>query len=382
MCVVSNKTLLPIQDIRSKVDRKDVIIGTQIDDPLNNAAPQMEDETEAVACARLLPMGDVPLSPDILEQLESQGVSNELIDAQMLQEKLDLVPGPAGLGHSEGPVFPKRVRHTALIFFARVAEETGLPHRSWSEAAALLDMYHLKTQDPDNILPAITTLHLTCAALMLILRKNEDASVLVGGSSYVQYASKFALDLQRSGYSTVNTEVTGGMIHVQEKRVLEALGWRILVSTAESWASKFIVRLDVISSSLLKQSLQQVWRRCISGARLFMLQQAVSAELPPRMLAAGLLGIGLVGARVLPLEAIQPDELSFEEWKNLYREVQPQDSEPYCSSLGSHWQGLLNLLTVAVGADLSMLKQACHLACLSMRDARHAGSDLCAAPGS
>jgi len=373
-------TALPMKRVRAKVDRIDVIIGTKIDDPINNAVMHMEDETEAAACARQLPTGDVSSSPDILDELEAQGVCIELIDAQTSQEKRDLVPGPAGLGHADGPVFPQSLRHTTLIFFACVAEETALPQRSWSEASALLDMYHLKTQDPDHILPAITALPLTCAAVMLILKKKEDATVLVGGSSYIPYASKFAQNLQRSGYPTVNTEVTGEMINLQERRVLEALGWRIQVSTAESWASTFIVRLDVISSSLLKQSLQEVLRRSISGARLFMLQQAVSAEQPPRMLAAGLLGIGLVGARVLPLEAIQPDELSYEEWKNLYEEIQPQDCAPYCDLSRCHWQRLLNLVTLAVGADLSVLKQACHLASFAMREARHAGSDLFAAP--
>lgn len=327
----------------------------------------MSEHTEAGSGTTCSLIGGVPLSPGILEQLDDQGVPDELLETRTLQEKQALGLRPAGVGCAEGCVLPPAVRRAALSFLCCVVEQSGLPQTSWMEASALLDMYHLKTQDPGCILRTITTLPATCAALMSILKKNDDMNVLVGGSSFVQYASAFAQKLHDLGYPTVKTAVTCGMVNDQERRVLEALSWRIQVSTTESWANTFITRFNVLTSNVLSLSLQWVWQQGIFGARLFMMQQALSPEQPPKMLAAGLLALGLAGARLLPLEAIQPEELSYEEWQQLYEEVQPQEPQPHCALPRGHWQSLLHLLTVAVGTDLSMVKQACHLACCCMR---------------
>jgi len=364
---MQSHTAMLTRDVKVEVPQSSDFINTQIGDGMGEAVMSMEEQTTAGADARQLSLGDVFLSPGILDQLDAQCVSNELLEMQMLQEKQAFAPGSASLGRAERPVLQPHIRFITLRFLSHIAQQIGLPEMSWIEAPALLDMYHLKTRETGCNVHAITTLPATCAAVVCILKKNDDATALVGGSSFVRHASWFAQHLQQSGYPTVNTEMTAKMINDQERHVLEALDWRIQVSTTESWASTFITRFNVLTRSLLKQSMQRVRQQSIFGARHFMMQQAVNPEQPPRVLATGLLGIGLVGVCLLPLEAIQPDDMSCAEWKQLYAEIQPQQPQPHCAIPDGLWQNLLNLLIVAVGADLSMIKHASRLAATSLR---------------
>jgi len=354
---------------------------TQSGDVMDKASAPMDEQTRAGVDTKNPSIKDIFLSPYILEQLDAYCVPHELLETQTMQEKKALAPGTASLKCADGPVLQPQIRFITLNFLSHIAQQVNLAETSWFEAVTLLDMYHLKTRDPGCILDAIATLPATCAALVSILKKNDDATELVEGSCFVQHASLFAQRLQQSGYPTVNTKVTAGMINVQERRVLEALSWRIRVSTTESWASTYVSRFNVLSQSLLTPSLKWVWQQSILGARFLMMQQAVNPEQPPRVLAAGLLGIGLVGAGLLPLQAIQPDELSFEEWQKLYSEIKQRQPEPHCAIPEGHWQNLLGLFTAAVGTDLSMVKRACHLACISMSHGWSSPVKLGACPG-
>jgi len=322
---------------------------------------------------------DACIDSAIEDALDAQGVANELLDDWKVREERALKPQKEG---SEAWALPPHVRQTALRFVSHIAQLVGLPQKSWFEAATLLDVYILKTTDSKlKMQTAIEDLPSICSALVAILKKNDCATALVAGSNFVPQACLFAQYLQRLGFSAVNVDVTCEMIKTQEKNVLEALGWRILVPTTESWTSTYSARFNVLTRSLLVPSLNWVWQQGLFGARLIMMRQAVNEELPPRVLAAGLLGMGLVGARLLPLEAIRPPQMTSEEWKQLYEEIQPQEPQPQCVLPPNHSQCLLELLQVTVGADLADIKEYGRLAALAMRDAVKEAQELNKAQG-
>jgi len=304
------------------------------------------------------------IDSEIEDALDAQGVANELLEDWKEREERALKPQKEG---SEAWALHPQVRQTALRFVGHIAQLVGLPQKSWYEATTLLDVYILKTVDSKlKMQTAIEDLPSICSALVAILKKNDCATALVSPSNFVPQACLFAQYLQTLGLCAVNKAVTCEMIKTQEKNVLEALGWRINVPTTESWTSTYSARFNVLTRSSLKPSLEWVWQCSLFGARLIMMRQAVNEELPPRVLAAGLLGMGLVGARLLPLEAIRPPQMTSEEWKQLYEQIQPQEPQPTCVFEPRHVRCFLELLQVTVGADLADIKEDCRLAFVAM----------------
>ena len=199
-----------------------------------------------------------------------------------------------------------------------------------------------------NALPA------TCAAIISILKKDDNAGRRFAASIFIQRACLFAEFLQELGFENVNTTVTEKDIHAQERRILSALEWRIRVPTIESWMGAFISRFNVFSRGMLQPQLGLVWQHGLLGASRIMIQQAVNPEVPPRVLATGLFCIGLVNVNLLHLESLQPSDMTGEEWVRLFNEVQPRAAH----SQGGlppkkHWQGILELLSMAVGVSVA-----------------------------
>lgn len=247
-----------------------------------------------------------------------------------------------------------------------------LPHKSRLEASTPLDTYHLKAMESNEIF--ICTLPSTLAALVSLLMKNDCATSSMATSSLIPHASILAQYLQKLGYSTSSTQLTEAVINLGEIRVLKVLGWRIQVPTAESWISTYGSRLNVLTQGLLVPSLNWVWQQSILGTHKIMMHKAVDAELPPRKLAAGLFAVSLVGGGLLPLEALQPAKMSYEEWKRVYEATQPLNPHPQCVVPVHHSKCLLQLLKITVGVDENELQECARLAALAMRAVLAEGS--------
>jgi hypothetical protein len=235
-----------------------------------------------------------------------------------------------------------------------------------------MDIYHLKTLKPDSIEAAIQSLPATCAAIVCILKKNDCVASNIEGSTFLFDARQFSEQLPSIGYPNAKAEITQETINTQELRVLQTLGWRIQVPTAETWSSAFTARFNVLTKSLLTPSLTWVWQQSLFGSSYIMMRKAVNLELPPRALAIGLLAIGLVGARLLPLQVIQPPDMSIEEWHTLYLEIQPQQrpEQLECMLPTQHSTCLMELFRLTVGGvDLTEITEYSRLSALTMRSA-------------
>jgi len=278
---------------------------------------------------------------------------------------------------------PQIVRHAALRFLSNIIQAVRLPQASWYQAATLLDTYHRKTL-ASNDLPesAINVLPATCTALMFILKKADCITAEIEGFSFhdgmfIHQACAFAKYLQSFGYPDVSAELSQESICKQEIHVLKVLGWRIQVPTIETWTNAYTSRFNLLTRSLLVPSMKWVWQQGLFGGCLVMMRQTCGAEMPQRALTAGLLGIGLVGARLLPLEALRPPEMTSEEWSELYQAIQPQKlEEGECALPTKHSQCLLELLAITVGDDLTTIQEYCRLAAFAMRAALEECRDL------
>lgn len=353
------------------------------------------DATKAMGSAKKLkddlniqPFEDICFAANstMLDALDAQCVPNELLQSWAIRENRTFSSVEA-----LGERLPAPVRQAALRFLSHLTQQVGLSQASWYEASALLDIFHLKTSlKSTSVQSVIEELPATGAALVSILLKNDSAAACVDATSFLNHCCMFADHLQRCGYSTVNTDVTVEIISAQERRVLQVLGWRIQVPTTETWINALIARFNVLTRSLLAPSLNWVWQQGLLSACLITMRQALNADVPPRTLAAGLLGIGLIAARLIPVEALQPAKMTSERWLQLYQEIQPQrqtqqlqqPQEPQleCALPSKHAQCCLELLTVTVGADLSQVKEFVLLTSLALRDAlqeRHTTHDTC-----
>jgi len=213
----------------------------------------------------------------------------------------------------------------------------------------------------------------TCAALVSILWKNECVrSSSAGTSCNIASACLFAQQLQKMGYMEVNAEVSVDMINFQEAKVLQALRWRIHMPNTESWTSTFSARFNVLTKNFMTPTLTYVWQHGMYAARMVMMHQPSSEALPPKQLAAGLFAIGLVGAHLLPLEALRPPQMTDEDWTNLYHATRPQESQPKCMFPANCSERFMKLLTIALGVDLAEIQEFACVAAFAMKDALEA----------
>lgn len=297
--------------------------------------------------------------PNMQEELNAHCVSDELIRdwARREQQAFDSAKKPA-------PALPLHVRDATLRFLQHLTQFVGLPMQKWFEVVTLFDLYHLKKTDGITIgsVPA------TCAALLMLVKKNDCATQHVGASNFVPQAVQLAQWLQRLGYSDVCSEMTEAMLFRAEMDVLQALGWRINFPTLESWTSTYCARFNLLTKHRFIESVKWVWQRSVMISRFIMMRTAVSSEVLPAKTAGGLLALGLVAARLLPGEALRPPRISSADWNALYIESNSQeDAQPPALPSEEYVTYLLEVLQVTLEWNMSQVQEACLLTATIVR---------------
>jgi len=176
----------------------------------------------------------------------------------------------------------------------------------------------------------------TCATLALVLLKMDNASRAPAPSSMAKLASSYAFSKQVVGQdgkmaaadmaaeiATPPQLVTEEMLLKEEVRVLKLLGWNVNVPTPEFWISAFTSRFDALTFNYFAASVSWVQHRSKSLASGIVLSGAVLEELGQKTLAEGLICISFVVAGLLPLSTLQPDAFTEQEWKDMFRNSQP-----------------------------------------------------------
>mmetsp|Transcript_145007 Transcript_145007/g.255612 ORF Transcript_145007/g.255612 Transcript_145007/m.255612 type:complete len:348 (+) Transcript_145007:86-1129(+) len=322
---------------------------------------KVESECPQRCCiVRLEDVSSCSSRQDVEDAFDAPGVSTELLKewARLEQQALE----PTGRPSTQ---MSSQVRDTTHRFLQHLTHFAGLGMETWFEIVTLLDVYLLKAKDGN----AISSLPSTCAALVMLAKKNDCSIVEVGASKFVPHVAQMARFLQKQGIAGVDSDITEERLLCAEEEVLEALGWRLFYPTVESWTSMFCTRFNILTENEFQGSVSWIWQRSLIILRLILTKQSLSIEVPPQTIAAGVVGLGMLAAKLLPGEALRPPRISSADWANLYIEGPSQGEMPECVPGMDAGRHLFDAIEIAMGCALSQVQEACFLTATVIRDA-------------
>lgn len=302
---------------------------------------------------------------DFEDEFDDRGVSTELLESWASLEQKALQPA-AGRPR---PKMSMKLRETILHFLQHLVKCAGLRLDKWFEVATLLDVYLAKSKDCNPI----CTLPATCAALVMLVKKNDYSIAEVIPSFFVPRAAQLTLWLEKVGLANAGSDVTEEMLLSAEEEVLEVIEWRVNLPTVESWTAMFCERVNILTQNMFQDSVAWIWQRSLGILTLILTKQSLSIDALPQMIAAGVLGLGMLSARLLPGDALRPSRISCAEWNSLCSLPEEKDLEsPLGGDMARH---LLNTFEAATGCTLPQVQEACLLTATAVRNAladRHA----------
>eukprot|EP00930_Biecheleria_cincta_P027077 TRINITY_DN19024_c0_g2_i2.p1 TRINITY_DN19024_c0_g2~~TRINITY_DN19024_c0_g2_i2.p1 ORF type:complete len:402 (+),score=85.81 TRINITY_DN19024_c0_g2_i2:119-1207(+) len=326
-------------------------------------AAEMQEESKAVA-DQALPKSDAAGServesdasavkaskpPAVMEAIEDAwlrcGVSTQLLEQQREQEgRLQSM-----LLHQVQRQIQTVVRGAALRCMSRLLHLATGGQNGWCKTVLLFDRYCGEVEIALDLLP------MTCVAIVRIVSKMEQKAYPgVPESCWNVCADELRVWLMSAGYQV--PEATEELILEQEMAVLRVLQWHTTQPCAQQWSLTFFTRFALLAGPGFQRSLQEVEMKLLALARAVIMCQQASAMLTHGTLALGLLCVCMVEAGLLPLEELQPEDFTAEEWRNLYMESQPSGMAPMCRLTAPQWAQILEMLTLSTGAAPPELK--------------------------
>jgi hypothetical protein len=258
---------------------------------------------------------------------------------------------------------PLAIRHAVLRFMQHLVELVRLELSSWFDAVLIFDLCYQKGKIAQEAIPV------TCVAIVAMLRKADTATELVDMTGMAFEASTLADYLGSLGLPRMDAEVSARDVVEREQELLQILEWRINVTSVHKWLRSTCDRFNIISRGGLAQSLEWVFQQGTSSAASYL--QAVSSceRWRPQQMANGLFCIGLIAARLLPLESMRPTEVAAQEWEKLFARSQGRQGPVQAAYLpAEHLQHMFHTLQVTTGCNIAQLRSDCYDAVLAMRD--------------
>lgn len=249
------------------------------------------------------------------------------------------------------------LRGTLLRYMEATCQQVALQMSDWYTCVLYFDTLCATNDVQVDCLPAI------CVAIVAIVKKMDNSSLerwmQPGFKTYLASAVRIAAWLRDKGYDHVSEDVTEEQVGFQEKRVLKSLKWILHVPTIDTWLSAFWMRLHVFTNNHFDQQLQSMY--CAQSQlsvqmalRWFTLGQAVTCDLPPRTIAAGVFCQGLVRVGLLPIEVLQGSGSS---WQDLFNFPKFQPAK--CDLREHDYRHMLGRLEAATGCDVATLRDDC-----------------------
>eukprot|EP00404_Azadinium_spinosum_P025594 CAMPEP_0180678476 /NCGR_PEP_ID=MMETSP1037_2-20121125/68400_1 /TAXON_ID=632150 /ORGANISM="Azadinium spinosum, Strain 3D9" /LENGTH=339 /DNA_ID=CAMNT_0022708117 /DNA_START=41 /DNA_END=1061 /DNA_ORIENTATION=+ len=270
------------------------------------------------------------INDELEDELLKQGVSNELLQAWRTQ-----LMNTQGRGQDKG----------------------------WFDAVTLFDVYCKNC--PGGV--KIELLPATCVSLVKVLKKVDISTINMKGSNLSVHATQLAQWLRQLGY-TLEHDVTEEQLSQQELELMSALAWQINLPSVLQWVSMFSSRFNVFTQNLFLPSLNWVWESGMFYMRMVVMRQASSEDFLPRRMANGLLGLGFIGARLLPVEALRPSKLTPADWEQLFTQSQLQGVVPTCVLQPSHCLRVIEFLQAATDSSLEEIKEDCEAVANLVKD--------------
>mmetsp|Transcript_90108 Transcript_90108/g.227274 ORF Transcript_90108/g.227274 Transcript_90108/m.227274 type:complete len:329 (-) Transcript_90108:265-1251(-) len=159
-------------------------------------------------------------------------------------------------------------------------------------------------------------------------------------------------------------------VQTQEFGLLHSLRWQINVPTVESWLSMIEARFGVVTVGFFSKPMVLAGQELRQLALTLLQWRPADKRHPPRRLASGLFGVGLLRAKLLPAEALRPQHVCQDEWEELFLQSQMVDEVPACTLSPTYFQWVLESLAIATHTPLEEVRQDCEITMGCLRGAR------------
>lgn len=250
----------------------------------------------------------------VAEQLEQQGVSDELLDMWRTTETKVLLPRGSASPCAPVASTASRERSKAihllkcLVNGASAGASTEADLKQWFDAVLRLDVHLIHNP---NALLGNTSIPTLCAALVSLGQKVEG-----GNRNYVSYDNRGLI--HRAAHTMNSLLVAAGEdpvvlcgdcpdLRTIEANVLTSIQWRLMLPTVPEWIKMMNMRLDTITCGQFQQVVAVLWRCSSAWAWTVAHKCPPTANSAPRQVAQGLLCLACVSNGVLPAALLDLD---------------------------------------------------------------------------
>lgn len=288
-----------------------------------------------------------PTLEELKDTLYEQGAADELVFDLALRER------SAVSGGGSPPPEP-RLRAIAQMFLSWLAQAMKLSDATWFSAVALIDAYSTHIEgglDARRLAGA-------CVASVRLLQKLNCSALGIPAKSLVECTSNFSDWMRKMGHQC--EEVTSEYLDDEERAIVRAMHWQVVIPTLESWLSLYVQRLDLITKGAHKAQLQRARQNSLLCARALVGFAPASEGRRPQRVARGLLGLALAGERLLAVEAadLSPTKEKMERKQEMKVGV-PGVQGAFCAATLATWEELR--------ADCAMASSAVREAALAVQ---------------
>lgn len=305
--------------------------------------PMEQEQLTAASSALEVSGPGANVTEDINDAWHKAGVSTEFLHRLSCREQEVLTALPEHLP------LPLIVRDAALRFMAQVIQQKNMHQGCWFEAAALFDAYCTKATGAQ-----IEMLPLVCVNCVRLVQKFGSVVPEDARPNWLGFTKQFASWLTAAGYTV--PQFTEDVLRRCEIQMLQAFSWKVQVPFLEQWSATYAIRFNILSNNSYNASLTWVHNQSMILGRLLIMRQASTTTFNHRDFALGLLCLGLIGARLLPLSTLRPAQMTEAVWASLYTASQPNGSVPTCAIATMHVEQILELLQAATNTELDDLK--------------------------
>lgn len=325
--------------------------------PMDNDSAQSKDFAECPLLVERESVLDASLSDDVIEALDKRNASAERL--AVLAELDAILLQMADSSSTE--ILPAAAWSAAIRFIRQLGDIVGLSHECMFSAILFLDL-QCKSGSV-NSLPS------TCTAIISLVAKASGSMGQLEMADLARQASQFAEWLRSMGHEDVEVDIMQEQVLAKEIELLQASTWRLQLPTVHSWASIIFMRFNVLTDLAFVSSVEWVWRQGLLYARMVVEMRRPSLEIRPRRLANGVLCLGLIAARLLPLEEICPEDISLGDFEAMCTQCYPQNTVLSCLLPDTHTALMLEVLQAAAGCSLSELRSDVGAVGLVLQDA-------------
>lgn len=258
--------------------------------------------------------------------LDELGASDDLVDSMLVvsvereEERRRRVEARSKVAV---PMLPKQLedRRAGVRLVIDVVNQMNFHPKVWMDAVSVMDACN-EEACPWGDRQAVPSLCL--AAIRLCVKMEGHVKDLTAALRGLAVSLGVAAQL-----------VTKARVDAAEHQILRKTAGRLAPAALLSWLHTLLIRVGTRLPSAFGDTLEWIRRRCIDSACSIMVWRPETQQ--PQFLSVGLLVLGFVAARILPLQALRGD-LSEEEWARLYMQsfrtkVPECDTESSCEAI-------------------------------------------------